>query len=63
MQSFSDIAKKYVWALNVLTGKLNFIMDKSLRGGGRGGVSPPGLEKFQGKVCFQDKCYLLKNRE
>jgi len=28
MQSFSDIAKKYVWALNVLTGKLNFIMDK-----------------------------------
>jgi len=28
MQSFLDIAKKYVWALNVLTGKLNFIMDK-----------------------------------
>jgi len=24
---FSDIAKKYVWALNVLTGKLNFIME------------------------------------
>jgi len=24
MQSFSDIAKKYVWALNVLIGKLNF---------------------------------------
>jgi len=27
MQSFSDIAKKYVWALNVLIGKLNFIME------------------------------------
>jgi len=27
-KSFSDIAKKYVWALNVLTGKINFIMDK-----------------------------------
>jgi len=27
MQSFSDIAKTYVWALNVLTGKLNFIME------------------------------------
>jgi len=25
---FSDIAKKYAWALNVLTGKLNFIMGK-----------------------------------
>jgi len=23
---FSDIAKKYVWAVNVLTGKLNFII-------------------------------------
>jgi len=28
MQSFSDNAKNYVWALNVLTGKLNIIMDK-----------------------------------
>jgi len=27
MQTFSDIAKKYVWAWNVLTGKLNFMMD------------------------------------
>jgi len=27
MQSFSDIAKKYVWALNVLTRKLNFVME------------------------------------
>jgi len=25
---FSDIAKKYVWALNVLIEKLNFLMDK-----------------------------------
>jgi len=24
---FSNIAKKYVWALNVLTGKLNFMME------------------------------------
>jgi len=24
---FSDIAKKYVWALNAPTGKLNFIKD------------------------------------
>jgi len=27
MQSFSNIAKKYVWALNVLTRKLNFVME------------------------------------
>jgi len=24
---FQDIAKTYVWALNVLTGKLHFIME------------------------------------
>jgi len=26
-KSFSDIVKKYVWALNVLTGKLNFMKE------------------------------------
>jgi len=26
MPKFSDIAEKYVWVLNVLTGKLNFII-------------------------------------
>ena len=28
-----------------------------------GGRPPPGLEKFQGKLCFQGKRYLLKNPE
>jgi len=26
-KSFSDIAKKYTWALNVPTGKLNFLTE------------------------------------
>jgi len=26
-----------------------------VRGGGSGGAPPPGLEKFQGKLCFQGK--------
>jgi len=36
----------------------------SVRGGGSGGVGrPPGLEKFQGALCFQGKQKLLKNPE
>jgi len=34
-----------------------------VRGGGLGGPLPPGLEKFQGKLCFQGKRKLLKNPE
>jgi len=28
-----------------------------------GGAAPPGFEKFQGKLCFQGKCKLLKYPE
>jgi len=31
--------------------------------GGRGGRPTPGLEQFQGKLCFQGKHNLLKNPE
>jgi len=35
-----------------------------VRGGGSGrAAAPPGLEKFQGKLCFQGKRKLLKNPE
>ena len=36
-----------------------------VRGGGsRGGAAaPPGLENFQGKLCFQGKHNFLKNPE
>ena len=35
-----------------------------VRGGGAGGAaSPPGLEKFQGKLCFQGNPKFLKNPE
>ena len=30
---------------------------------GGGAAVPPGLEKFQGKLCFQGKRELLKNPE
>jgi len=33
------------------------------REGGERGGSPPGLEKFEGKLCFQGKRKLLKNLE
>jgi len=35
-----------------------------VRGGGaEGGGRPPGLENFQGKLCFQGNRKLLKNLE
>jgi len=39
-------------------------MDTGVRGGGsRGGRPSPGLENFQGKLCFQGKRKLQKNLE
>jgi len=34
-----------------------------VRGGGAGGAAAPGLEKFQGKLCFQGNRKFLKNPE
>jgi len=42
---------------------LNAPVRIGVRGGGRGGGRPPGIEKFQGKLCFQGKRKLIKNPE
>ena len=41
--------------------KLFYDEDIGVRGGGGG--RPPGLEKFQGKLCFQGNRKFLKNPE
>jgi len=46
-------------------GKKRTIMNhrRTRRGGGWGGGRTPGLEKFQGKLCFQGNRKFLKNPE
>jgi len=36
---------------------------RTRRGGGGGAAAHPGLEKFQGKLCFQGNRKFLKNPE
>ena len=50
--------------INVVALKVPVVTEsKAYEAGGEGGGRPPGLENFQGKLCFQGKHKLLKNPE
>ena len=68
MQSTNKPALKMTWSpllgknkISMTTFHESICLHRRTRRGVGGGGRPPGLEKFQGKLCFQGKGKLLKN--